>query len=193
MSIDQPTTEELREFVIAGHGNLSRVKQMLEQRPILLNLAYQWRPGDNETALQGAAHVGSREVAEYLLSKGAPLDICTAAMLGRQDEVERFLQEDAASITTDGAHGIPLLCHVALSGDAPLVEMLYQRGANRGASLALSLAVGKGHIEVTRWLLENVSPDLNWKNFQEKTALEVATENGNHEIADLLRKHGATT
>jgi ankyrin repeat protein len=192
MPTGQPTVEEIREFVIAGHGNLERVKQMLAQKPSLLNIAHEWRPGDTETALQGAAHVGSREVAEYLLEQGAPLDICTAAMLGRRQDIERFLQEDETSIQANGAHGISLLTHAALSGDVLLAQMLYERGATGGDSLALSLAVTKGHVDMTRWLLENCHPDVTWKNFQEKTPLEIAQEKGNSEIAELLRRHGAS-
>lgn len=191
MSTDQPTTEEIREFVIAGHGNLHKVKQILAERPDFLNIAYEWRPDDTETALQGAAHVGSREIAEYLLAQGAPLDICTAAMLGRQSDVERFLLEDTTNINANGAHGIPLLTHAALSGDVALVEILAARGATSGMSMAVSLAVSKGHTRVARWLLENGSPDLTWKNFQGKTALEVAVENGNSELRELLEKYEA--
>jgi ankyrin repeat protein len=193
MSTDtSPTTEEIREFVIAGHGNLEKVKQMLAEQPDLLNQGYEWRPGDTETALQGAAQVGSRSVAEYLLAQGAPLDICTAAMLGQQQDVERFLQEDPANIHAKGAHGISLLTHAALSGDVALVEMLFQRGANTGASFALNLAVQKGDVEMTRWLLENGAPNLEWKNFQDKSALEIAAENGSTEIAEMLKQHGAS-
>jgi ankyrin repeat protein len=191
MSTNEPTANEIREFVIAGHGNLERVKQMLAIRPALLNMAHEWRPGDTETALQGAAHVGNREVAEYLLAQGAPLDICTAAMLGDREEVERFLTEDPDKIHANGAHGIPLLTHAALSGDVTLVQMLYEKGATSGASAALALAVGKDHLEVTRWLLEIGAPDIHWKNFQGKTSLQIANDNGNHEIARLLLAHGA--
>jgi len=191
MSTNQPNAGEIREFVIAGHGNLEKVKQMLATHPGLLNMAHEWRPGDTETALQGAAHVGNRQVAEYLLAQGAPLDICTAAMLGRRAEVERFLREEPDKIHTNGAHGIPLLTHAALSGDVDLVQMLYERGATSGASAALALAVGKGHVGMTRWLLENSSPDLTWKNFQGKTALQLANDNGSHDISKLLLDHGA--
>src|SRR5688500_12065836 len=104
-----PDAEVIRAFVIAGHGNLEKVKQMLGERPELLNISHEWAPGDTETALQGAAHVGSVPIAETLLAQGAPLDICTAAMLGRRGDVEHFLEEDNAKINATGAHGIPLL------------------------------------------------------------------------------------
>jgi hypothetical protein len=188
-----PSADEIREFVIAGHGNLDKVKKMHAEQPALLNRSHEWQPGDTETALQGAAHVGSRAVAEYLLAQGAPLDICTAAMLGQQEKVEQFLQQDANAIKANGAHGIPLLTHAALSGKVELVEMLSQRGATSGSSLALSLAVGKGDVAMSRWLLENTSPDLQFQNYQGKTALEIATEQGNTEIADLVKAHGAAS
>ncbi len=187
-----PTTDVIREFVLAGHFSLEKVQQVLSERPDLLNCYYEWRPDDTETAIQAAAHVGNRAIAEYLLEQGAPLEICTAAMLGRLAEVEQQLEEEPTKIDRPGAHGIPLLTHAAASGNVALVEMLTQRGATEGISSALSMAVSKGHLDMTQWLLENGSPDLGWKNFEEKTALTIATEQGNTEIADLLRKHGAT-
>lgn len=181
----------VREFVIAGHGNLEKVKEMLARYPQLLNTANEWSPGDRESAVQAAAHVGSAHVAEYLLAQGAPVEICTAAMLGRREEIERMLAADPSLIRAKGAHGIPLLTHAALSGDTGLVQMLYEHGAREGASAALSNAVSKGHREVVRWLLQHASPDLNWKNFQGKTALTIAEERGSEDIARMLREQSA--
>jgi ankyrin repeat protein len=184
-------TEQIREFVLAGHGNLARVKEMLAETPALLDAAYQWGDNDYETALQAAAHVGNRPIAEYLLAQGAPLDICTAAMLGRQAEVERFVAGDPAQIDAAGAHGISLATHAALSGDLALVQWLYARGARAGMSAALHNAVNLEHTELVRWLLQHGDPELSWKNYQGKTALEIATERGLEQIAQLLREHGA--
>src|SRR5260370_10688026 len=89
----------VREFVIAGHGNLEKVRKILEQNPELLNASYAWSETDHETAIQVAAQVGSATVATYLLERGAPLEICTAAMLGRRDEVERRISDRSDSIT----------------------------------------------------------------------------------------------
>jgi ankyrin repeat protein len=180
----------IREFVIAGHWNLPRVKEMLAEHPELLNVANEWAPGDTETAIQAAAHAGSPHVAEFLLSQGAPLEMCTAAMLGRKDAVEQMLRDDPGRINARGAHGIPLIAHAALGGDVALVRLLSGRGAQEGMSMALSNAVSKGHIEMAHWLLESGNPDLNWKNYQDKTALELAVEGKRDDIAALLRAHG---
>jgi uncharacterized protein len=186
------TTEQIREFVLAGHGNMARVKELLAETPTLLNAAYRWRDDDYETALQAAAHVGNRPIAEYLLAQGAPLDICTAAMLGRQAEVERFVAGDPAQIDAVGAHGISLLTHAALSGDLALVQWLSAHGARAGMSAALHNAVSLEHVELVRWLLLHGDPDLGWKNYEGKTALAVAAERGWEPIVQLLREHGAT-
>lgn len=193
MNINNPiSTETIREFVIAGHGNLSRTQAMLDETPELLNVKYQWGENDWESAIQAAAHVGSVSVAEYLLSKGAPLEICTAAMLGKRAEIESLLAADSTLIQQNGAHGIPLLAHSAFNGNVDLFSFLMSRGAHSGISFALHNAVASEHAELVKWILENTKPDLAWKNFQEKTSLAVAIEQGNQELEDLLRSKGAS-
>ncbi len=187
------TSEYIREFVLAGHGNFERVQEMLAATPALLNAAYEWKENDRETALQGAAHVGNTAIAEYLLAKGAPLEICTAAMLGQHDAVRKFVADNPQQINATGAHGIALVTHAALSGNVALVQWLIEHGAHGGISAALHNAVNKGHTELTRWLLEHTEPDLGWTNFQDKTALTIATERGWEDLAEILRAHGATT
>lgn len=183
----EPALDQIRDFVIAGHGNLPVVQTLLAEQPALLNCAYAWSATDHETAIQAAAHVGSRPVAEFLLAHGAPLAIPTAAMLGRRVDVERLLAEDPARSGEAGAHGIPLLAHAAFSGDADLVRDLYARGARAGVSMALAHAAQGGHLALVRWLVANAGPDLTWKNWQEKTALRLAEEAGHAEIAAVLR------
>jgi uncharacterized protein len=180
-----------REFVIAGHGNVEKTRRMLEERPGLLNAAYLWNENDPETAIQGAAQVGSVSVAKYLLEKGAPLEICTAAMLGYKDEVKRRIGERPESINSTGAHGIPLLPHAAWSGDLELVQFLFRNGAKAESSSALHNAITKGYSDIVVWLVENASPDVNSKNYQGKTPLTVAIEAKRETIAKFLSDHGA--
>ena len=186
-----PSVEQIREFVIAGHGNVEKVRQMLAENPQLLSASYQWNDNDRETAIQAAAQVGNAQVARYLLDNGAPLEICTAAMLGQRDEVERRLEEDPRSASATGAHGIPLLPHAVWSGNLELVQLAYSHGAKSGTTLALHNAVAKGSYEIARWLLENAKPDIGSKNFQGKTPLMVATERKDEKMAQLLSGHGA--
>jgi ankyrin repeat protein len=187
-----PLLDELvREFVIAGHGNLEKVRKMLEENPELLNAPYAWSETDHETAIRGAAQVGSVPVAMYLLERGALLEICTAAMLGYKDEVESRIKDRPDSINSKGAHGIPLLPHAAWSGDLELVQYLFRSGAKAGSSSALHNAVTRGYYDLVVWLVENASPDLDSRNFQGKTPLSVATEMKQENIARLLRERGA--
>jgi hypothetical protein len=141
-----PTPEEIREFVIAAHGDVDKVKTMLAAQPALLNLAHPWSETDSETAIQAASQVGNVALAEFLLAQGAPLAIYTAAMLGRRDDVTRLLAADPGLAKARGAHGIPLLPHAAMSGDVALVSALHAAGATDGASSALVFAVARRHV-----------------------------------------------
>jgi uncharacterized protein len=130
-------------------------------------------------------------VAEFLLEQGEPLEICTAAMLGRTDDVAHALDEEPGLINARGAHAIPLMAHAALSGNVALTRMLAERGAHEGISMALSNAVSKDHFELSKWLLENSTPDLSWTNYDGKTPLMIASAAGNNAMITLLLEHGA--
>jgi ankyrin repeat protein len=187
-----PSTEQIREFVIAGHGNLEKVRQMLAENPKLLNASYRWNENDTETAVQAAAQVGSANVAQFLLKQGAPLEICTATMLGMRDEVERRLNNDPQNANATGAHGIPLLPHAVWSDNPRLVQLVFERGAKSGATLALHNAVMRGNYQIIEWLVDNAEPDIRAKNFQGKTPPEVASERNNERVVELLKRHGAS-
>jgi ankyrin repeat protein len=181
--------EQIRDFIVAAHGNLPRVREMLARHPGLLNVRHFWTEDDSETAIQAAAQTGSHPVVEYLLEKGAPLEICTAAMLGRKDVVQRMLDEDPTLIEARGAHGIPLMPHAALSGNVGLARMLFERGATASMSLALGNAVMHGDSRMARWILENGKPDPAWKSFEGKSLMTIAKETGKRSMRDLLHEH----
>ena len=183
----EPISPDLvRAFVIAGHSDLNAVRSMLVEHPELLDMGHEWRPGDVETAVMAAAHVGNAAIAEFLVEAGAPLSICTAAMLGRTTDIERLLADDRARIAERGAHAIPLLAHAALSGDADVVALLHGRGAREGVSFALHNAARGGNAPIFRYLMANDTPDLAWQDFPGKTAREVAEAGGHDEVVALL-------
>jgi hypothetical protein len=118
----------VREFVGASHGNVARVKELLQGRPALAKSAWDWGYGDWETALGAASHVGSREIAELLLANGAPATIFSAAMLGQLDAVKAFVTASPGIHRTKGPHGIPLLVHAQLGKAAEVIKYLESLG-----------------------------------------------------------------
>ena len=190
VNAQEMVSQELVEpFVLAAHGNFAKVQELYEQHPEVLNVP--WAKFD-ETALQASSHMGRREIAQYLLSKGAPLNICAAAMLGMQVEVAAFLAQDRSLANARGAHGIPVLFHAAMSGQTEVAALLLEHGGGEGINTALHGAVNFGHIEMVRWLLEHGVTNVNAPNYEQKTPLSVATELGHTDIADLLRARGGT-
>lgn len=186
-TVDALSQEIVKAFVLASHFDLEKVKEQLEAEPRLLNEVYL---EVNETALQAASHMGRRDIAEYLLDKGAPMTIYTAAMMGMKAEVEQFLRDGSSQAQVKGAHGFTNLFHAALNGDVEIAQVLYDAGSTEGLGSALHAAVWKEHEPMLRWLLK-LGADVQTKNYQGKTPLEVAEENNQVAMAALLREYGA--
>ena len=107
----------VRSFVIAAHGDLAQVQEMLEREPQLVHATWDWGGGDWESALGGAAHTGQREIALTLLAHGAHLDIFAAAMLGYLEVVQAIAARHPDALQHPGPHGIPLLVHAQAGGE----------------------------------------------------------------------------
>jgi hypothetical protein len=105
------------EFVLKAHGDLGVVKQLVGQEPAIVNAAWDWGGGDWETGLGAAAHVGRRDIAEYLLEHGARMDVFAAAMLGEVGIVRAMLEAQPELREARGPHGIPLVAHAEAGGE----------------------------------------------------------------------------
>ena len=112
----------VQEMVTVAHGDLKRVRELLERQPALANAAVDWGYGDWEDALGAAAHTGRREIAELLLAHGARISIFAAAMLGQLDVVKALVAAHPGIQRTHGPHGIPLLQHAQAGG--PQAELV---------------------------------------------------------------------
>jgi hypothetical protein len=110
--------ELVRETVLVSHGNVKRVKELVEAHPALAKAAWDWGFGDWEAAIDAASHVGNREIAEYLISKGAKPTLFTAAMLGQLEVVKAFLAAVPGVQRNAGPHSISLLAHAKSGGAA---------------------------------------------------------------------------
>lgn len=120
----------VKEFVIAGHSKLDKVKEMLADYPNLLYCCYDWGKGDFEEAIEGAGHVGNTEIVHYLIEQGARVNLFVLTMLGRTDLVKPILEAYPQLLQARGAHGFTLLHHAKVGGEkaAPLHAYLTEKG-----------------------------------------------------------------
>ncbi len=113
--------ELVQQFVGNAHGDLGRVRELLQQEPALINAAWDWGGGDWETALGAAAHMGRKDIACYLLDHGARLDLFAAAMLGELEIVKSVVTAFPNALHVPGPHGIPLIAHAQAGGEDAVV------------------------------------------------------------------------
>jgi ankyrin repeat protein len=173
------------------HGSLEVVKLLvgkgcgLEERD------------DGRTPLQLAAADGNLEIAQFLLEKGAVLNIqnggdSTAlhfAAAREQLEMMRFLIDKGADLNAQNEEGETPLHWVENKGLEP-VRLLVKSGAhldvqdNRGRT-ALHLAVLGRNADLVKLLMEG-GARLDIQDNDLNTALHMAAEKGESEIIELL-------
>jgi hypothetical protein len=107
----------VKDFVIAGHGNFAKVKEMLQETPNLIYTKFDWGTGDYEAAIEGAGHVGNKEIANYLLEAGARITLYVLTMLGKTELVKPVLEQYPVLIKAKGPHGFTLLHHAKVGGE----------------------------------------------------------------------------
>jgi hypothetical protein len=124
---------EVQSFVANAHGDLDAVRSSLAQEPGLVNAAWDWGGGDWETGLGAAAHMGRRDIATFLLERGARLDLFAAAVLGEVEIVRATLAIHPEMREAPGPHGIPLVEHARVVGEEAreVLELLEHAEAPR--------------------------------------------------------------
>jgi hypothetical protein len=127
---DPLPTEKVKEFVGAGHNNLDKVKQMLAEFPTLIYSTWDWGGGDFETGLEGAGHVGNKDIANYLIGQGARTNLFVLTMLGKTQIVKAYLETYPEYLNARGAHGFTLLHHAKQGGEdaKELLDYLQSKG-----------------------------------------------------------------
>lgn len=118
------TLNDVKEFVYAAHGDLEKVKRLLTEKPGLLLMA-----NGNETAMGAACHMKCRDIIEFLLAQGVPMDIYAACVLGYTDQVAGFLDADPTLInrSNKASHNKK---PVSFAAEHPeLLALLHSRGA----------------------------------------------------------------
>lgn len=146
-SFPMQPAEMVKEMVSVSHGNVKRVKELVEAHPSLAKAAWDWGFGDWEAAIDAASHVGNREIAEYLIAKGAKPTLFSAAMLGQLEVVKAFITASPGVQRIPGPHGISLLDHAKYGGTAAkevyrYLESLGDAGSPVAAPLTEEEAAG---------------------------------------------------
>ena len=169
----------------SAHGDLNTVRELIEQHPALVNARASW----NERPIEAAAQLGRRDIIDYLVSRGAPVDFFTACVLGRGDLVEAELARDPARARSRGVHGLPALYFAAIGGHPSIAEVLVAHGAavNDAAQAAAPVhgAVMGGSGDMIAWLLER-GADPTLPDHEGRSAPDLARAMGRTDLADLF-------
>lgn len=122
---EQINRQLVQDFVIYAHMDLEMVKKLLDKEPGLINSFMDWGGGDWESALGGASHMGKRDVVEFLLERGARIDIFCAAMMGQLEAVKSLLTLQPKLIDAKGPHGLSLHFHAQVGQEQSAAVLDY--------------------------------------------------------------------
>ena len=175
----------VEELVGNAHGNIVRVRELLDAHPAALNLSAPW----NETAVEAAAQMGNKPIIDLLIGRGAPVDFFTASVLGRVEQVAADLAHDSSRANARGVHELPALYFAAIGGNLAIAELLLAAGAdvNGRAQAAAPIhgAVMGGSVEMIKLLLER-GADPSVPDYEGSSARQLAEKMGRPELAGLF-------
>jgi ankyrin repeat protein len=149
------------------------------------------RNNNGQTALMLACSGGHKDVVQFLIAKGADVNLTTTAQIITAMKMSAGFSGTAEIYSI----GSTALIFASEHGHKEVVQLLLSKGAKVNAKTdwgdtALLNASAYGHKEVVQMLLAK-GADVNIKTQNGATALSVASRNGYHEIAELLTKAGA--
>ena len=180
--MDQAIIDEL---VGNAHGNLARVQEILTEHPELINVSATW----NETPIEAATQMGNRDLMQYLIDHGSPIDFFTALAMGQVDKARAELKADPELAQSRGVHDLPVLYFAAIGGSVPAAHMLLDAGAdvNAKAEAAAPIhgAVMGGNPEMVRFLVES-GADVSLPDYKGRDARSLALDMRRTDIAKLL-------
>jgi ankyrin repeat protein/beta-lactamase regulating signal transducer with metallopeptidase domain len=159
---------------------------------------YGWTP------LDIAAWEGHADLAEILIKAGAQVNsryawgetpLIWAAQKGHASVIELLLAK-GADINARCLNGLTALHYAARAGHGNVVELLISKGADISASdfyeglIPLHHAARGGHVDVAKALISK-GVDVNAKDNYGRSPLDLAKQQRQKEMVELLRKYGA--
>lgn len=184
----------------AREGNMEMAKFLIEVEGVEVDRL----DAEGNTALIAAAGACHRKISRYLLDKGAEVNVKNnrygstplTIAAGKCDDTQviRVLLDHGADVRMRNRGGDTPLLLAVKHGNQHTVEMLLRAGAeineqNEGYT-ALMIAARRGYSGIVALLIARKA-DVNFQNKSGETALSLAQNYGQPEVAELLKKGGA--
>ena len=140
VSSEAPKAPATKLIAAAKKGDLEAVKKQLAKKSVTVDMTTDEL--DAYTALGWAAYYGHKDVAVFLLEKGANIDkqnhsgytpLMAAAQTGH-NKLVRFLLEKGANPNLATKNGDTALIYASMLGNAETVQALLEKGADRTAT-----------------------------------------------------------
>jgi ankyrin repeat protein len=158
---------------------------------------------DGSTFLHQAAGIGSVQLVQKLLARGAQSDsrdlmgfsTLRYAIDNGHSDIAKMLISSGADINTQDVKGHTPLLSAAVNNDVDLTKLLIERGADletrtTNGNTVLITAAEKSSTTIVEYLLRKNS-EVDARNNRSYTALMAAVQRGDRQITGLLLKAGA--
>ncbi len=148
----------------------------------------------NRTAAEFAMRRNHTEIVQLLVSKGADISPLQLALYMKDEAKVRSLIEGGADVSRRTPNGTTPLDRAVDAGLKDIAELLIAKGADVNAKNNLNWtplhSAVYGHKDIVELLITE-GANVNARDGADRTPLFYAKDEGNAEIVELLRKHGA--
>jgi len=180
-------------------GSFEKVRSMLDEQSELVNA----KDEKGISAAVWASYRGHKEIAAFLVSRGADLNIFEAATVGNADLVQKYVKKDPSLARSFAPDGFTALGLAAFFGNTDIADLLLKAGADPNTVSQNPMRVTPLHsavanrdaskaLELTKILLAN-NANVNVAQEGGWTPLHQAAAHGQVEVLKALLQRGADT